>query len=729
MIHFELSTANRSHSAIFTARAWRGSTIWGEENVSAILEENPLLRHGALPCFDRFEPSKVEPGIRDLLVELETVLSSLKSSIVPSWEGLIEPIESISERLGFAWGMVGHLMGVKNSEALREAHASVQGEVIGFGLRLAQSRPIFEGLESLRNSESFGSLEPAQQRIIDSLLREARHAGVGLGDADRERFNAIQAELAELATGFSNHVLDGTKAFGLTLTEESEIDGAPSSLRQLAAQNAREAGEAGATPEAGPWRITLDAPVLMPFLEHGRNRELREKLYRAYVTRASSGAFDNVPIIEEILALRHEMATLLGFESYAGLSLDSKMAPSVTVVDELLEQLRIASVESAHKDLAELGRYAAAQGQAEPIALWDVGFWSERLREERFDYSEEELRPYFPMPQVLEGLFALAERLFGVSIVAADGETPVWHPDVRFFRVRSETDEPIAAFFLDPFSRPGDKRGGAWMDECLGRSRRKGGEARMAVAYLVCNQSPPLGDQPPLMSFDEVLTLFHEFGHGLQHMLTRVDYGMASGIRNIEWDAVELPSQFMENWCYHHETLIGLSGHHETGEPLPDSLFEKIAAARTFRAGSGMLRQLYFARMDLALHRADLRETGESVFDVQRSIAEETTVLPPLPEDRFLCSFGHIFAGGYAAGYYSYKWAEVLSADAFSAFEEVGLEDREAVAATGRRFRETVLALGGGTSPMEVFSAFRGREPSPDALLKHSGLASAVSSA
>ena len=692
--------------------------------MSANAEINPLWQHGALPRFDLFRPEQVAPGIRGLLAELEQDLSALEAALEPSWDRLIAPLEEISDRFGYAWGLVGHLMGVQNSDALRDAHQSVQGEVVAFGLRLAQSRPIFAGLEVLRASADFDRLAPAQQRIVDSLLREARHAGVGLEGAERERFNVIQTELAELGTQFSNHVLDATKAFGMLLTKPEEIAGAPSSLRQLAAQNAREQGEADATAEDGPWRISLDAPVLMPFLEHGERRDLRERLYRAYVTRAGDGEFDNTPLIEKILALRHEMAGLLDFECYAALSLDSKMAPSIDGVEALLDRLRTASIEAAREDLSTLEDYARGKGLEGDLALWDQAFYAERLREERFDYSEEDLRPYFPMPRVLEGLFALAGRLFGVSIEAADGETPVWHPDVRFFHVRDESGAPLASFYLDPYSRPGDKRGGAWMGECLGRTTLGEAAPREAVAYLVCNQTPPVGDRPSLMSFDEVLTLFHEFGHGLQHMLTRVDYGLASGIRNIEWDAVELPSQFMENWCYHRDTLLGLSGHFETGEPLPKELFEKIEAARTFRAGSAMLRQLYFATLDLALHREDLAASGQSVFDVQRRVAARTTVLPPLAEDRFLCSFGHIFAGGYAAGYYSYKWAEVLSADAFSAFEEAGLEDAEAVAETGRRFRETVLALGGGTPPMQVFETFRGREPSPEALLRHSGLLS-----
>ncbi len=704
-------------------------------------EENSLLMHGALPRFDLFEPSDVVPGIRSLIAELDADLGRLEQQIEATWTGLIEPLEAMSERLGFAWGLVGHLMGVRNSDALREAHSEVQGEVVAFGLRQAQSHAIYKGLESLRDSSDFDLFDSAQKRIVESLLRDARHAGVGLTGTERERFNTIQTELAELATDFGNHVLDANKEFSLVLHEQAEMAGTPDSLRQLAAQTEREAGNEEATPESGPWRITLDAPSLIPFLEYGERRDLREKLYRSNVTRASAGKFDNTPIIERTLSLRAEMAALLGFENYAALSIDAKMAPSVESVEALLEELRSASIEAARTDLETLRLFAAQRGLVEPLALWDVAFYAERLREEKYDYSEESLRPYFPLPCVLEGLFALAERLFAVWIVAADDETPVWQPDVRFFRVQSEDAAPLAAFYLDPYSRPGEKRGGAWMNECLGRTRRAsttGPLERQPVAYLVCNQTPPVGDNPSLMSFDEVLTLFHEFGHGLQHMLTRVDYGLASGIRNIEWDAIELPSQFMENWCYQRETLAGLSQHVESGEKLPSALFDKIEAARTFRAGTQMLRQLYFASMDMALHsdrkdghpdasRGGKRpaDSGESILDIQRRIAERTTILPPLEEDRFLCSFGHIFAGGYAAGYYSYKWAEVLSADAFAAFEEAGLDDPMATAETGRRFRDTVLSLGGSAAPMQVFEAFRGRPPSPEALLRHSGLGGA----
>jgi oligopeptidase A len=681
---------------------------------------NPLLVQEGLPAFDRIRPEDVVPGVRTLLAELERELAEAEGSAVATWESVVVPIERLGDRLAFVWGAVGHLMGVRNSPALREAHDEVESEVVAFGLRLAQSEPFFRALERLREGETWPSLDASRKRVVECLLRDARLAGVALEGAARERFNAIQQELAECSTRFSNHVLDATKAFALLLRERDEVAGLPASALALAAQAAREAGESEASAEDGPWRITLDYPSYGPFLQHGRRRDLRERLYRASVTRASAGESDNTALIERILRLRREQAALLGFADYAALSLASKMAPGVTAVEGMLDQLRGASRVPAERDLDELRGVARAAGapEADDLQPWDVAFWAERLREQRYAYSDEELREYLPFPRVLEGLFALAEKLFGVRIAAADGEAPVWHPDVRFFRVRDEGGRAIAAFYLDPFSRPEEKRGGAWMDVCVGRA-----PGRLPVAHLVCNQSRPVGDEPSRMTFGEVQTLFHEFGHGLQHMLTTVDDPLAAGIQNIEWDAVEIASQFMENWCYHRETLRGLSAHARDGAVLPDELFAKVLAARNFRAGSDMLRQIYFAATDIALHHGFDPDGRETAFEVQRRIARTSTVVPPIPEDRMLCSFGHIFSGGYAAGYYSYKWAEVLSADAFGAFEEAGLDDADAVAREGRRFRDTILALGGSRHPMEVFRAFRGREPSIEALLRQSGLA------
>jgi oligopeptidase A len=682
-------------------------------------DPNPLLDPSDLPRFDCIRPEHVVPAVRTLLAELDAELTALEATASADWDTVIVPLERLTDRLTRTWGTVGHLMGVRNDDALRAAHRTVQPEVVAFSMRLGQSKPLYRALRALRDGASSSGLDATQRRIVTTLVRDAELTGVGLEGAAQVRFNAIQAEMAELTTRFSNNVLDATKDFSLTLRSAEEVDGLPESLRQLAASAARDAGDAGATADDGPWRITLDIPSYLPFMEHSRRRDLRERLYRAFVTRASAGERDNGPLIHRILQLRREQAGLLGYGTYAEESLASKMAPDVGAVEWLLEDLRSKSFGAAERDLADLAALARERGAEEASALrnWDVAFWAERLREERYDYSDEALRPYFPLPRVLDGLFALAERLFEVRIRPADGEAPLWHPDVRYFRVFDATGAPVAAFYLDPYSRPAEKRGGAWMDECVGR--RVG---RLPVAYLVCNQGPPVGDRPSLMSFDEVHTLFHEFGHGLQHMLTTVDQGLASGIRNVEWDAVELASQFMENWCYHRETLRGLSGHVDTGEPLPDELFEKLLAARTYRAGSAMLRQLFFATVDLALHHRHDPDGSEGPIDVVGRVAALTTVLPPLPEDRFLCSFTHIFGGSYAAGYYSYKWAEVLAADAFAAFEEAGLDDPGAIAATGRRYRDTILALGGSRHPMEVFEAFRGRPPSTAALLRHAGL-------
>jgi len=461
-------------------------------------------------------------------------------------------------------------------------------------------------------------------------------------------------------------------------------------------------------------------PSYLPAMKHLKSSELREKLYRALVSRASEGELDNGPLIKEILQLRQRGAELLGFSNYAEQSLASKMADGVASVDGLTKQLFATARPAAERELAELREFAAGKGYEGELRLWDVTYWSERLKEERYAYDEEALRPYFSLPKVLDGLFGIASKLFGVEVERDDAAAERWHPDVMFFRVLdAETREHIASFYLDPYARPGEKRGGAWMADCLGRSKALGTKP---VAYLTCNGSPPVGDKPSLMTFSEAETLFHEFGHGLQHMLTNVEDGEAAGISNVEWDAVELPSQFMENWLYHKPTVDSFAVHYATGEPLPADVFEKIRGSRTFMAGSFMLRQLQIGALDMELHARYDPNSDEGVFDVQRRIATEYAVIPPLEEDRFLCAFAHIFAGGYAAGYYSYKWAEVLSADAFAAFEEAGLEDPAALAATGRRFRQTVLGLGGSRHPAEVFREFRGRDATADALLRHNGL-------
>jgi oligopeptidase A len=678
---------------------------------------NPLLIGQGLPPFNEIRVEHVVPAIEQLLATVDTQLTEIEKNIVPTWAGLVEPLDRLSEKLNWAWGIVGHLMGVQNSPELRTAYETSQPEVIKFFMRLGQSQPIYQGLKQMQASADWPNMSMAQQRIITAAIRETELSGVGLQGEKADQFNEIQLELAELTTQFSNNVLDATKAFNLDLTDPADIAGLPPSLLAQAAQASRTAGQEQATPESGPWRITLDYPSCGPFMQHSQQRHLREQVYKALVSRAAGGEWDNAAAIERILTLRREMSQILGFESYATMSLASKMAPNVAAVEDLLESLRQASFDAADRELDDLREFA----KTTDLQPWDVAYWSERLREQKYDFNAEELRPYFPLEQVLSGLFNLANQLFGVSIASADGQTSVWNRDVRYFQVKNEQGEAIAYFFLDPYSRPAEKRGGAWMNDCVSREKLAD-QVRLPVAYLICNQSPPVDDQPSLMNFAEVETLFHEFGHGLQHMLTTVDFASASGINNVEWDAVELPSQFMENWCYHRPTLLSMGKHYQTGEPLPDHYYQKLVAAKNFMSGSVMLRQIHFSWVDIELHHRYQPSPGKAANDVRLELAKKTTVLTPIPEDQFLCSFGHIFAGGYAAGYYSYKWAEVLSADAFGAFEDAGLDDVEAVQKTGRRFRDTVLALGGSQPPLEVFKSFRGREPAAEALLRHSGL-------
>jgi oligopeptidase A len=686
----------------------------------------PLLQGQGLPPFPEIKPEQVVPDITELLSQANNALKHLETSLVPTWAGLVEPIDRIVEPLSWAWSIVGHLMGVQNSPELRAAHETMQPQIVQFWMQLGQSQALYGGYKALKASPEFASFDGAQKRIVDAAIRDMELSGVGLTGEPKQRFNEIQIALAEIANKFSNNVLDATKAYRLTLTKPEEIAGLPESLLGQAAQSARAAGHDNATATDGPWVITLDGPSYSPFMQHSQRRDLREQLYKAFVSRAAAGDYDNLGNIDRILELRREMSNILGFNNFAELSLASKMAPNVAAVEGLLESLRSASFEAAKQDLEDLRAHAIAQNapEANDLKHWDLAYWSERLREAKFDFNAEELRPYFPLEQVLSGLFNLAHNLFGITITAADGQAPVWHPDVRYFQIASEENSAIAFFYLDAYSRPAEKRGGAWMDDCVGRSK-VGSTVRLPVAYLTCNQSPPVDGKPSLMTFGEVETLFHEFGHGLQHMLTTVDYVGASGISNIEWDAVELPSQFMENWCYHRPTLLSLGKHYETGEPLPEQYYQKLLAARTFMSGSGMLRQIHFSGLDIELHSHYRPGGTETVPDVRNRLAKTSMVIPPLPEDNFLCAFGHIFSGGYAAGYYSYKWAEVLSADAFAAFEDAGLDDPDAIATTGRRFRNTVLSLGGSQHPMEVFTSFRGREPDPSALLRHNGLVAA----
>eukprot|EP00798_Chlamydomonas_sp_ICE-L_P012620 gene12620-15848_t len=731
---------------------------------------NPLLEDWTFPPYDRVEACHVVPGIMSLLSSLNEEIDSLEKNVTPTWEGLVNPLEMISDKLQRTWGIVGHLKGVKDSEELRKVVEESQPEIVKL--------PLYEAFKALKEDASqWEAMTGAQKRAVDLELRGFELGGVALEGEAKEKYNAIQQELSVLSTKFSNNVLDSTKAFKRLVTAKEDADGLPASALGLAAQQAqKEVGHEGATAEEGPWLFTLDFPSYQPVMMHAKNRGLREEMYRAFASRASTGEQDNAPIIEKVLTLKQEKAKLLGFPNFAELSMASKMA-TLETAESLLEELRSKSFAAAEQDLKEVTAFAAKHGLAEELKWWDISFYAERLREDKYSINEEELRPYFSLPNVLDGLFMLAKRLFDVDIVAVDGMSPVWNDDVRFFQVQ-KGGKPKAYFYLDPYSRPAEKRGGAWMAEVVGQSKLMSPAdlpVRLPVAQMVCNQVPPIGGKPSLMTFREVETLFHEFGHAMQHMCTEVEEGLVSGIRGVEWDAVELPSQFMENWAYDEKTLYSFAKHYESDEPLPkdlfhklkagkgvcvgrerwesgmgideagegmwdkrallsfakryefgesfpEDLFHKLKAAKTFRSGSMMMRQVHFSCIDLELHSRYTPGQGESVFDRDQALAAKTQAMPPFPEDRFLCSFSHIFAGGYSAGYFSYKWAEVLSADAFAAFEEAGLDDEDAVKTTGARFRDTVLALGGSVAPAEVFKQFRGREPSTEALLKHNDL-------
>ena len=694
---------------------------------TSIFQTNPLLNWTTLPDFEAITAEHVQPAMEAVLAHAETELAALEQTEPAEWYKLLVPLEKLADRVERTWSVVSHLHGVRNSPELRAAYETVQPQMVAFSSRLAQSEEIYLALTQFRENETWEGYSTALKRCIETGLRDRELTGVGLPEAKRDAFNANTKRLAELSTRFSNNVLDATKKFTLLLYTGEETAGLPASLLGLAAQTARSKGHPEASPENGPWAITLDMPSFVPFMQHSTRRDLREKVYRAVITRASEGEFDNIPLIDEILTLRRERADLLGFSDYAQLSLSRKMASDPDQVENLLHQLRDAARPAAATDLKELRELARTMNapEAEEMLHWDIPFWAERLRETRFSLNEEELRPYFPLPRVLDGLFGLVRELFDIEVLESDENIPVWNESVRYYLVNNASGNRLASFYLDPYSRPEEKRGGAWMGDLVGRSAvlaPTDSSVRLPVAYMCCNQTPPVGDVPSLMTFREVTTLFHEFGHALQHMLTNVDLGPVAGINNVEWDAVELASQFMENWCYHRPTLQNIASHFETGEPLPEEMVDRILAARTFREGSNTLRQVFFGLLDMELHLRHDPRGDESPAEVQQRIARETLVMPTLAEDRFLCSFSHIFAGGYAAGYYSYKWAEVLSADGFAAFEEAGLDNPEAVQKLGRKFKNTVLGMGGSRHPMEVFKLFRGREPRIDALIRHMGL-------
>ena len=684
---------------------------------------NPLLENSAsLPKYGAIAPQHIEEAVDAMLVAMEQGFTKIEEDpATPSWENVVEEINRLEDWYSRVWSPVSHLHAVKNETALREAYQKSLPKVVALGLRLSQSHLVFKKLERLRSSSDWKGFDQGQKRSIEQRLLSAKLSGIALDSKNKDRFNEIVTELSSLSTTFSNNVLDSTKEFKLVLRSHEECEGLSDSIKEMLAHSYYNSHPDISKPEdvsKGPWLVSLDAPVYIAFMQNSTKRELREQVYRAFVTRASTGDKDNTEIMQKILKLRYEKAKILGFANYAEVSLASKMAQSSEEVFSLLEELREASLVPAKRELAEIESFAKENGHNGQLYHWDIPFWAKRLEEKKYSFTDEIIRPYFSIEKVLAGLFELTHKIFGIKVQCATEEASIWHHDVSFYKIFDEAGEHIASFFLDPYSRPETKRGGAWMDEVVGRRLTKK-EHRIPVAHLVCNFTPPVGDKPSLLTFNEVETMFHEFCHGLQHMLTKIGYSDVSGISGVEWDAVELPSQFMENWCYHQETLLGMAKHYKTGETLPLDLYRKLHDARTYRAGMLSLRQLTFGLIDMLIHSTDKAD----VQAIEVEVAKKTAVLAVLPEDRSLCSFSHIFSGGYAAGYYSYKWAEVLSADAFEAFEEVGLENQDAVSRVGRRFKDTVLSLGGSLHPAEVFKMFRGRDPSPKALLRHSGLA------
>ena len=695
------------------------------------LQNNPLLTFGrGIAAYSEVKPEHITPAIQFLLGHAQNAVDTATDVKTPSiWEKLAEPLEDATEALGRSWGVISHLNSVADTPELRAAYGEMLPEVTAFFSSLGQNLALYKKFKELKNSPDFAKLNRAQKKVIENSLRDFRLGGAELSDADKPRFSAIQDEQAVLGKAFSDHVLDATDGFVHLITNKADLAGLPEDAIAAAADTAQQKSLQG-------WAFTLHFPSYYPVMQYSENRELRRLMYQAYVTRSSDLApeyakgklaWDNTQNMLEQLRLRDEEARMLGFANYAALSLAPKMANTVDEVDLFLTNFAIKSKPFAQKDWQELCEYAKAElGFIDGLEPWDIPFAAERLKQARYSFSENELKQYFPLPKVLDGLFQVIQTLFGVKIEAAD--LPTWHADVQSFAVKDLAGTIRAYFYLDPYARPG-KRGGAWMDDARGRRELPNGEIQIPVAYLVCNFAPPVTVdgvlRQPTITHDDVITLFHESGHGLHHLLTQVSALGVSGINGVEWDAVELPSQFMENFCWEWEVLEKMTAHAQTGKPLPRELFEKILAAKNFQNGLATLRQIVMSLTDWRLHSSfDAKSAaGAAVLDVSRSIANQYNIIPQPEISRWINSFSHIFAGGYAAGYYSYKWAEVLSADAYSAFEEAAkLTGSVLDAKTGTRYREEILEVGGSRPAAESFKAFRGREPSIDALLRHGGL-------
>lgn len=679
------------------------------------MSQNPLLNDYHLPPFKSIRPEHIKPAIEARIAACKQVIEQVVSTTTPSWQSVMAPLEQVDDLLERSWSPVSHLNAVVSSPELREAHDACLPLLSDYGTFVGQHEGLYRTIRALHENEGFADLSEAQQKVIIDTLRDFELSGVALPQAQKQRYAEISSRLADLSSQFSNNLLDATDGWHYLVTNESHLAGLPDSAIESAAALAREHDQQG-------WRFGLDIPSYLPVMMYADHQPLRETMYVAFTTRASeqgpqAGQFDNSDIMAETLALRHELAVLLGFKNYAELSLATKMAESPQQVEDFLTDLAAKSLPQAHRDYQDVVDFAQQQYGVDSIEAWDVAYYSEKLKQQQYAISDEQLRPYFPEDQVVKGLFHVVESLFSVSITEQPRDD-TWHQNVRYFVISDRDGSPRGSFFLDLYARSG-KRGGAWMAECAVRRITATEQVQLPVAYLTCNFNKPVGDKPALFTHDEVLTLFHEFGHGLHHMLTRVDVAGVSGINGVAWDAVELPSQFLENWCWEPEALQFISGHYETGEPLPQDLLNNMLAARNFQSAMQMVRQLEFSLFDLRIHRDyDSSQGGQQIQTILDQTRREVAVRQPPKYNRFQHGFGHIFAGGYAAGYYSYKWAEVLSADAFARFEEEGIFN----AATGRDFLEAILERGGSKDAMELFKAFRGREPQVDALLRHSGI-------
>jgi oligopeptidase A len=663
-----------------------------------------------IPLFSSIKAEHIQPALEAIIADNKQAIEGLLAIDNADWDNFIHPFEELDERLSKMWDTVSHLNSVLDDEEFRENYRVCLPMISDYATSLAQDERIFQQYQTVRDSSSFASFDQAQQKLIDNALRDFRLSGVALPDNKKERFKAIQSELSTLANRFEQNLLDATDHWMLHIVDEKELSGLPDNARALAREQATQKDLDG-------WVFTLQAPSYIPFIMFSENHALRQQIYKAYVTRASelgpdAGRWDNSEIIDNILTLRREKAALLGFDDYVDLALQTRMADNSASVTEFLSQLAVAARPSAEREILELSAFATQEGITE-LKAWDMPFYSEKLRQQQYAISQEDVRPWFPLNRVLQGLFDVVANLYGLTITERT-DVELWHPDVQYFEIIDSDDEARGRFFLDLYARKG-KRGGAWMGD--GISRKESAEGvQNPLAWLVTNFSPPMDDKPSLLTHDEVITLFHEFGHGLHHMLTRIAYPSVSGINGVPWDAVELPSQMMENWAWQDEVLEMISGHFETGEPLPKELVKRLNDAKNFQAGMLLMRQLEFATFDLTIHKGTVSVDVQNALDQVRS---EIAVFIPPAFNRFQNSFSHIFAGGYASGYYSYSWAEVLSADAFSLFEEKGIFDPE----TGKSFLTNILEKGGSEDPLTLFKAFRGREPEIDALLRHRGLA------